>query len=365
MTTLEPIPTNDKGRTVEAAQAFRLFSDLLHTLSFTVLILLREPGPVSFTWLQQHVALKILKADASKRDKELSVFLHLAAVNLDHPGKGHVLELLDHFKHDGPNGTHLCLVLPVMVSDGEEMTVNRKPHQAAYVQSISKQILLGLDFLHTLGIAHCDLQPANIMVSTVGAAPSVTLLEPPEFSPVRWLEGTTVDGSAPNYLIATQRPRGQLDDAHFSDLLVKIGDLGGVIQDQGCNHRPVTPTALRAPELIHRNSWNAGIDVWALGCLIFELATNEPLFPLGTFGLSAEQIDEEHLYLLSQMLDGCDNMNETFVKHLTDRLAPEFGAENIQRLASLLSLMLQQDPKKRTSTAELLSHPFLVAEIEG
>ncbi|KAL4791932.1 hypothetical protein BDV19DRAFT_369377 [Aspergillus venezuelensis] len=58
-------------------------------------------------------------------------------------------------------------------------------------------------------------------------------------------------------------------------------------------------------------------------------------------------------------------MNETFVKHLTDRLAPEYGANNIQRLASLFSLMLRQDPKKRTSTAELLCHPLLVAKIEG
>lgn len=72
-----------------------------------------------------------------------------------------------------------------------------------------------------------DLQPANIMVSTVEAAHSETLLEPPEFSPVRWLEGRAVDDSAPKHLIATQRRRGQLDGADFSDLLVKIGDLGG------------------------------------------------------------------------------------------------------------------------------------------
>lgn len=99
--------------------------------------------------------MKILKADTSKNDREFPILLHLSAVNLDHPGKGHVLGLLDHFKHDGPNGTHLCLVLPVMVSDGEGMTITGKPHQAAYVRSISKQILLGLDFLHTLGIIHC------------------------------------------------------------------------------------------------------------------------------------------------------------------------------------------------------------------
>lgn len=97
---------------------------------------------------------------------------------------------------------------------------------------------------------------------------------------------------------------------------------------------------------------------------IFELATNEPLFPLGTFGLSAEQLDEEHIYLISQLLDDDGHINETFIKHLTDRLAPDFGAKNIQRLASLLWLMLQQDPTKRTSTAKLLRHPFLVAEIE-
>jgi serine/threonine-protein kinase SRPK3 len=82
------------------------------------------------------------------------------------------------------------------------------------------------------------------------------------------------------------------------------------------------------------------------------LATNEPLFPLGTFGLSAEQIDEEQLCLISQLLDEHTNMNKIFVKHLTDRLHPEFGANNIQRFASLLCMMLQQDPKKRTSTAE-------------
>lgn len=83
------------------------------------------------------------------------MLLKLSALGLDHPGKGHIIKLLDYFEHDGPNGTHLCLVLPAMISDGEVISVIRKLHQAAYMQAISKQILLGVDFLHKLGITHC------------------------------------------------------------------------------------------------------------------------------------------------------------------------------------------------------------------
>lgn len=36
-----------------------------------------------------------------------------------------------------------------------------------------------------------------------------------------------MDNSAPRYLMSSQRPRGMLDNAAFSTLLVKIGDMGG------------------------------------------------------------------------------------------------------------------------------------------
>jgi serine/threonine-protein kinase SRPK3 len=98
--------------------------------------------------------LKILKAASSRDSKELDVLLHLSNAAIEHPGKGHVLELLDHFKHDGPNGTHLCLVLPAITSDGEAITVREKARQATDVRVVSKQILLGLDFIHGLGIIH-------------------------------------------------------------------------------------------------------------------------------------------------------------------------------------------------------------------
>jgi serine/threonine-protein kinase SRPK3 len=95
---------------------------------------------------------------------------------------------------------------------------------------------------------------------------------------------------------------------------------------------------------------------------IFELATNEPLFPLGTFGLTAEEGDQEHIRLISQLLDKECSSRDIFTKYLMDRLPPDFGAENIQRLASFLWSMLRPDPQTRMSTTELLKHPFLIGE---
>ena len=57
------------------------------------------------------MALKILKAGASRNNEELSMLLNLSTSDLGYPGKAHVTEMLDHFHHMGPNESHLCLVL--------------------------------------------------------------------------------------------------------------------------------------------------------------------------------------------------------------------------------------------------------------
>lgn len=92
--------------------------------------------------LQTYVTLKILKADVSKDSRELAILHHLSTSDPHRPGKDHV------------NGVHLCLVFPVMLSDGQVMTIRRQPRNAGYVREISKQILLGLDFLHETNLIH-------------------------------------------------------------------------------------------------------------------------------------------------------------------------------------------------------------------
>ncbi|KAI0737421.1 kinase-like domain-containing protein [Daedaleopsis nitida] len=85
-----------------------------------------------------------------------------------HPGRSHVISFLDHFRHKGPNGTHVCMVFEVL---GENLLGLIKRHQNKgvpmhVVKQIAKQILLGLDYMHRCcGVIHTDLKPENVLIS--------------------------------------------------------------------------------------------------------------------------------------------------------------------------------------------------------
>lgn len=74
-----------------------------------------------------------------------------------HAGRSHVISFLDHFRHKGPNGIHVCMVFEVL---GENLLGLIKRHQSKgvpmhLVKQIAKQILLGLDYMHRCcGVIH-------------------------------------------------------------------------------------------------------------------------------------------------------------------------------------------------------------------
>jgi serine/threonine-protein kinase SRPK3 len=84
-----------------------------------------------------------------------------------HSGRSHVISFLDHFRHKGPNGTHVCMVFEVL---GENLLGLIKRHQnkgvpMPLVRQIAKQVLLGLDYMHRCcGVIHTDLKPENVLI---------------------------------------------------------------------------------------------------------------------------------------------------------------------------------------------------------
>ncbi|KAF7324783.1 Protein kinase [Mycena kentingensis (nom. inval.)] len=76
-------------------------------------------GASSTTWLVEDAdtggfaSVKIIAA--SRRFTELPVLKHLEATySATEEGSKHVVRMLDHFEHEGPNGTHQCIVQEVL-----------------------------------------------------------------------------------------------------------------------------------------------------------------------------------------------------------------------------------------------------------
>lgn len=76
-----------------------------------------------------------------------------------------------------------------------------------------------------------------------------------------------------------------------------------------------------------------------------------------SFGLTSEQIDEEHYTLINEVIDD-DPEHRRFTTYLKDKL-PHFREEDVVNLAAFLGSMLQRDPHSRKSTTALLRHPFI------
>lgn len=133
-------------------------------------------GHFSTVWLakdnkmKRHVALKVVKSAPHYTETaldEIKLLQRLVSANPNHLGRRHCVSLLDHFRHKGPNGSHVCMVFEVL---GENLLglIKRYQHRGVpphIVKQIAKQVLLGLDYMHQeCGIIHTDLKPENVLI---------------------------------------------------------------------------------------------------------------------------------------------------------------------------------------------------------
>uniref|UniRef100_A0AAY4E419 non-specific serine/threonine protein kinase n=1 Tax=Denticeps clupeoides TaxID=299321 RepID=A0AAY4E419_9TELE len=133
-------------------------------------------GHFSTVWLawdiqcKRFVAMKVVKSAEHYTETALDEIKLLRSVrNTDQhdTNRERVVQLLDDFRISGVNGTHVCMVFEVL---GHHLLkwIIKSSYQGLplpCVKSIIRQVLQGLDYLHTkCKIIHTDIKPENILM---------------------------------------------------------------------------------------------------------------------------------------------------------------------------------------------------------
>ncbi|KAL7013636.1 hypothetical protein ACKWTF_015500 [Chironomus riparius] len=139
-------------------------------------------GHFSTVWLcrdieeEKYVALKVVKSaqhyaeTAADEIKLLEVIRDADPYDVHHE---RIVKLLNHFTVRGVNGVHTCLVFEALGCSLYKLIVknNYQGLAISQVKSIIKQVLQGLDYLHTkCHIIHTDVKPENILIVMDNAA---------------------------------------------------------------------------------------------------------------------------------------------------------------------------------------------------
>ncbi|KAG5841812.1 hypothetical protein ANANG_G00170920 [Anguilla anguilla] len=296
----------------------------------------------------QEVAIKIIRNNELMQKTGLKELEFLKKLNdADPDDKFHCLRLFRHFYHK----QHLCLVFEplsmnlreVLKKYGKDVGLHIKA-----VRSYSQQLFLALKLLKRCNILHADIKPDNILVNE-----SKTILKLCDF------------GSA----------------SHVAD-------------------NDITPYLVsrfyRAPEIIIGKPYDYGIDMWSVGCTLYELYTGKILFPGKTNnhmiklamdlkgkmpnkmirkGLFKDQHFDQNLNFLYIEVDKVTEREKVTVMStinptkdlLTDMIGcqrlPEDQRKKVVQLKDLLDQILMLDPAKRISINQALQHPYIQEKI--
>ncbi len=196
------------------------------------------------TRLDREVAVKVLPEHLSAQPEVRSRFEREARAvsSLNHP---HICTLFD----VGREGDTHYLVMELIEGETLADRLDRDPLPLAEILTLGTQICSALTRAHRAGIVHRDLKPGNIMLSKAGAK----LMD---FGLAR--AGGSSQAGAVGVSQLAESPT-------IAQPLTAAGTILGTFQY-------MSPEQLEGKEADERS------DVWALGCVLYEMATGKRAF---------------------------------------------------------------------------------------
>jgi len=119
----------------------------------------------------------------------------------------------------------------------------------------------------------------------------------------------------------------------------------------------VCTTTHRAPEIFAKSGWDKSIDIWSLGCTLYEITYGKLLFPYQSTNTNE---DNQKMFDCIKSLFGMNTEKREFIQHSTIHLTPVVGYEKEQNMINdLIFKMLKYDPSERITLREVIEHPFM------
>ncbi|KAF1842628.1 kinase-like protein [Cucurbitaria berberidis CBS 394.84] len=239
-------------------------------------------GGFALVWLardlnqDRYVALKILRSDASDNEVKILEHLKMAA------GKTRITNLQETFTIHGPNGFHQCLVLDLGGPSLRRVTLYCKHPPLPFLKVAAMKIAEGVAALHEAGVCHGDLTDSNVLFEITGLQDWTEdevhrYLGPPKTAPLLFLDGKPAPVFAPTHVVDAL-DYSHLNTEHLSSNIL-ITDFGEAFFKDNVPKGLGTPASFSAPELLFGYQPSCAVDLWALGCLVFQIHTFQVLIP--------------------------------------------------------------------------------------
>jgi serine/threonine-protein kinase PRP4 len=325
----------DERYEVFAAYGRGVFSTVLRAVN------LNKPESVV---TRDEVAIKVIRSnDAMTRASQMERMILCKLALTDPEIKRHIINLIEHFEYR----SHVCLVFEPMDMN-LRMCIKKFGRDIGLsinaVRAYTIQMLVGLKHLKNNGILHADIKPDNLLV-----------------------------------------------DESKTD--VRICDFGSAMLADDIEITPYLVSRFyRPPEVILGLPYGSPMDIWSIGCVIYELFTGKILFSGRTNNDMIKQImnlkgslpkkmlrkgafTERHfdlsdpgtpfLQLEENIITKCSKIRKisgistknSFLRLLT---CSDRDRAKVFQLADLLERMMMLDPDKRLTTGQALKHPFCV-----
>ncbi|XP_004297124.1 PREDICTED: serine/threonine-protein kinase prpf4B [Fragaria vesca subsp. vesca] len=293
----------------------------------------------------EEVAIKIIRSNDTMYKAgmtELAILKKL--VGQDPDNKRYCVRFLSSFKYRN----HLCLVFESLHMNLRELLKKFGRNiglKLTAVRIYAKQLLIALKHLKNCGVLHCDIKPDNMLVN-----------------------------EAKNVL--------------------KLCDFGNAMF---AGKNEVTPYLVsrfyRAPEIILGLPYDHPLDIWSVGCCLFELYTGKVLFPGATNNdMLRHHMELKGLFPKKMLRKGAftyQNFDQDLNFHATEddpvtkkvikrvilnikpkdigsMIASSSGEDPDPKLLAdfkdLLDKMFVLDPDKRLTVSQGLNHPFITGK---